>query len=84
MANTKSDSPILSMLYEAHSAENQNETEGIRAAFATLYEAINGMPLREIDQVIHPVCTLCRNHEKEGFISGVRVGIQLSRELDGA
>ena len=84
MANTNLDSPILSMLYEAWSEAHQNETEGIQAAFGSLYESMNGMPMEDIDRVIYPVCTLCRNHEKEGFISGVRMGIQLAREVEGA
>jgi hypothetical protein len=41
---------------------------------------MNGMPLREIDQIIYPVCKLCRDHEKAGFIEGVKVGIQLANE----
>ena len=42
---------------------------------------MNGKTLREMDQIIYPVCTLCRDHEKTGFQEGVKVGIRLSQEL---
>lgn len=77
-----SDTPVLGMLYEAYSAEQQQETERIRAAFVLLYEAMNGMSIQDVDRVIYPVCTLCREHEKHGFMGGVRIGIQLARELE--
>ena len=43
---------------------------------------MNGMPLREMDKIIYPVCTLCRDHEKAGFVEGIKIGIQLQKELD--
>lgn len=42
---------------------------------------IYGMPLREMDKVIYPVCKLCRNHEQVGFIEGIKVGMRLEQEL---
>ena len=36
--------------------------------FGELYRLLNGMPLREMDWIIDPVCALCRNHERAGFI----------------
>lgn len=71
---------VLSMLYECHNESNPYDNEQIRAGFNELYRQMNGMPLREIDQIIYPVCKLCRDHEKAGFIEGVKVGIQLARE----
>ena len=49
--------------------------------FNALYQAMNGMTLREMDRVIYPVCTLCRDHEKAGFVEGLKVGIRLKEEL---
>ena len=54
---------------------------GIVSDFHELYELMNGMPLREMDQIVYPVCTLCRDHERSGFIHGVQVGIRLAEEL---
>lgn len=39
------------------------------------------MPLREMDQVIYPVCNLCQDHEQAGFIEGIKVGMRLGQEL---
>ena len=72
---------ILGLLYEAHSESNAMYDDEIKADFHALYEAMNGMPLREMDQIVYPVCTLCRSHQKSGFIEGVRIGFQIYAEL---
>lgn len=74
---------VLGLLYEAHSESNAMYDDEIKADFHALYEAMNGMPLREMDQIVYPVCTLCRSHQKSGFIEGVRVGVMLCDELTG-
>ena len=48
--------------------------------FAELYQALNGMPLQEMDRIANPVCALCRDHERNGFLHGVQVGIRLVQE----
>ena len=40
-----------------------------------------GMPLREMDKIIDAVCALCCNHEKAGFVEGIKIGIRLQSEL---
>ena len=57
------------------------DNEEIKADFNALYQAMNGMPLREMDKVIYPVCKLCRDHEQAGFIEGIKVGMCLEQEL---
>ena len=42
---------------------------------------MNGKPLKEINESICAVCALCRDHEKAGFIEGIKIGIKLSKEL---
>ena len=71
----------LSLLYEAYGDINPMHDDQIKADFAELYRALNGMPLREMDWIINPVCTLCRDHERNGFVHGVQVGIRLSQEV---
>ena len=39
------------------------------------------MPLREMDKIIDAVCALCCNHEKAGFVEGIKIGIRLQSEL---
>lgn len=72
---------ILTLLYEAYSEVNRMDDDQIEEDFKALYQAMNGMTLREMDRVIYPVCTLCRDHEKAGFVEGLKVGIRLKEEL---
>ena len=72
---------VLTMLYECHNENNPYDNEQITADFNELYLQMNGMPLREMDQIIYPVCKLCRDHERAGFVEGIKVGIRLRSEL---
>ena len=72
---------VLTMLYEAYSDCNRMDDDRIKADFNELYRLMNGMPLREMDKIIYPVCTLCRDHERAGFVEGVKIGFMLAREL---
>ena len=73
---------VLTMLYECHNENNPYDNEQIKEDFNELYRQMNGMELREMDRIIYPVCKLCRDHEKAGFIEGIRVGIMLAKELE--
>ena len=42
---------------------------------------MDGKSLKEIDEIIYAVCTLCREHEKAGFQEGIKVGMLLQKEL---
>ena len=46
-----------------------------------LYRQMNGMPLREMDKIVYPVCKLCRDHERSGFVEGIKIGVRLRTEL---
>ena len=72
---------LLEMLFNVYTEFNGFDNEIIREDFNALYTAMNGKTLREMDQIIYPVCTLCRDHEKVGFLEGVKVGIRLSKEI---
>ena len=74
---------VLGILYEAHSETNAMYDDEIKVAFHALYEAMNGKTLREMDEIIYPVCALCRHHECAGFIEGVKVGMRMKEELEG-
>ena len=73
---------ILGMLYECHNENDPYDNEQIKADFNELYQQMNGMPLQEVDRVIYPVCTLCRDHERAGFVEGVKIGVRLTIELN--
>ena len=66
---------LVSVVYEAYGDVNRIDDDQIKADFGELYRLLNGMPLREMDRMITPVCALCRDHERSGFIHGVRVGM---------
>ena len=72
---------VLGLLYECYNENHPYDNEEIKAEFNALYQAMNGMPLREMDKVIYPVCKLCRDHEQAGFIEGIKVGMCLEQEL---
>ena len=36
-----------------------------------------------MERIVDAVCTLCREHEKAGFVEGVKVGIQLKMRFWG-
>ena len=80
-AQQSTDQNILGLLYEAYHDTTGMDNEAIKADFEKLYQLMNGKPLQEIDEIIYAVCTLCRDHEKAGFIEGVKVGIGLGQEL---
>lgn len=72
---------ILGLLYDAYNDTTGMDNEEIKSDFEELYQLMNGKPLKEVDEIIYTVCTLCRDHEKAGFIEGVKVGIGLGQEL---
>ena len=72
---------VLTMLYEAYSECNRLDDTQIKDDFHELYQLMNGMELRDMDKIIYPVCRLCRDHERSGFVEGIRIGIMLQHEL---
>ena len=72
---------ILDLLYDAYNDTTGMDNAEIKADFEKLYQLMNGKPLQEIDEIIYAVCTLCRDHERAGFVEGVKVGIGLGQEL---
>ena len=72
---------ILTLLYEAYNQVNNLDDEQIRMDFNALYQAMNGMELGEMDRIIYPVCTLCRDHERSSFIEVIKIGVLLQSEL---
>lgn len=72
---------VLGILYECHNENSPYDNAQIKADFNELYRRMNGMELQEMDKIIYPVCTLCRNHERVGFVEGVKIGIMLYHEI---
>ena len=72
---------ILEMLWNCYCQHNQMDTEQIKDGFAELYRHMQNIPIPDMDGVIDTVCTLCWEHERVGFVEGVKIGIRLEQEL---
>ena len=72
---------VQTLLYEAYAEFNRMADGTIKEDFNELYRQMNGMEIKEMDKIIYPVCTLCRDHQRSGFVEGVKVGIRLKSEL---
>ena len=80
-AGQRSDASVRQKQTRKNGIFPETHIEQIKENFDELYLQMNGMTLREMDKIICPVCTLCRDHEKAGFIEGIKIGIPLSQEL---
>lgn len=72
---------IVDMLFTYYHQCNNTDTDAVKAAFEDLYQRMHGMPLREMDWIIDVVSTLCREYEKSGFVTRVKIGFQSGDEL---
>ena len=73
---------ILEVLFDAYNESSGFDNAAIKADFEELYRLMSGKSLKEIDEIIYAVCTLCRDHEKAGFVEGVKVVMSLANELN--
>lgn len=72
---------VLEMLYTYYSQYNRLDTLQIKSDFEALYQQLTGKSLRELDNIIDTVTTLCWQHEQSGFVEGIKVGLLLAAEL---
>ena len=72
---------LLEVLFDAYNESSGFDNATIKADFEELYRLMNGKTLKEIDEIIYAVCTLCRDHEKAGFVEGLKIGFGLSKQL---
>lgn len=79
---TRDANSILELLYCYYRERKAEDPEAIKDAFDNLYHQMHGMSLREMDRIVDAVCTLCREHEKAGFVEGVKVGIMLGEDIE--
>ena len=55
------------------------DDDTIKENFHKLDKAMSGMAQQEVYRIIYPVCTLCRDHQRSGFVDGVKVEIRLCK-----
>ena len=70
---------ILEVLFDAYNESRGFDNAAIKSNVEELYRLMNGKSLKEIDEILYTVCGLHGDYEKEGFIEGVKVGIDLAR-----
>ena len=71
----------MELLYYYYRERKAEDPEAIKEDFDDLYRQMHGVPLREMDRIVDDVCTPCREHEKAGFLEGLKVGTMIEREL---
>lgn len=49
---------VLTLLYEAYDDANNMDSDEIKAGFHELYQAMNGLPLREMDTMVSSMSAL--------------------------
>ena len=73
---------LLEFLYHRYNDYNGMDTQEITSGFAALYQRLHGKSLQDLDKIIDTVCLLCLEHEKSGFVNGVKIGVRLQEELN--
>ena len=74
---------VLELLYNTYYEHVcSDDTEEVKQAFDELYQSMTGKTLKEKDEVIYATCRLCSLHQQTGFIDGIKIGIQLMKELE--
>ncbi len=72
---------LLELLFDAYTECNGFDNDVIRRDFNEFYAVMNGKTIRGMEEIIYPVCTLCRDYEKAGFEEGIKVGFRLAQEI---
>ena len=72
---------ITEMLYECYTEENPIDTEETKEGFREIDQIMNGLSIQDNNRVFAVVCGLCTQHERQAFLEGLRVGVQLFQEL---
>ena len=73
---------VLELLYNTYYEHVcTDDTEEVKQAFDELYQSMTGKTLKEKDEIIDTVCSLCRLHQQTGFIDGIKLGLQFAQEL---
>lgn len=73
----------LNLLYRMYADMEVRDNGEIKAKLDGMNAILEKLPLREYDEILYLTVGLCDEHEKRGFLTGVRVGAKLMRELQG-
>ena len=73
---------LLELLYYSYTASNPVDNAVIRCQFKELNDIMYRLSLAENDAVFSLVGDLCAAHERQAFLDGIQVGMQLFSELN--
>lgn len=72
---------ILEMLFCYYEDCNHLDTPEVKNAYKKLYKQLDGLSLLDTDCVIDAASVLSHEHEKMGFVEGVKVGVRMGVEF---
>ena len=73
---------MLELLCYIYTVENPVSSAAIRYQFQELDTILGKLSLEDNNALFRQVCELCEEHAKLGFLSGLRVGYELCKELN--
>ena len=71
----------LNLLHRLYADLELRDNREIKSRLEQLNNILEKLPLREYDEVFYLMVALCDEHEKRGFLGGVRIGAKLMQEL---
>ena len=72
----------LNLLYRQYMELNVMDKTGIKIKLAKVNHILEKLPLRDNDELFCLTAVLCDEHEKRGFLNGIRIGAKLMQELN--
>ena len=73
---------LLELLYYYYTISNPVDNAVIRCQFKELNDVLCHLSFSELDAVFSLACDLCVSHERQAFLDGIHVGMQLFTELN--
>ena len=70
-AQYQCDKSLLEILFNVYAEFNGFDNDTIREDFNAPCAAMKGKSLKEMDEILLPVCTLCCDYQKVAFQEGV-------------
>ena len=71
---------ILDFLYGAYCEALESDPPATQALFSQLGEHLEKLPLETNNAMFFIIVKLCTEHERRGFIEGIRWGMQIAAE----
>lgn len=73
---------ILDFLYGAYSEANESDPPETKVLFAQLGAHLEKLPIETNNAMFFIIVKLCTEHERRGFMEGIRWGMQIAAETE--